>query len=189
MVEDGAFVIPGDFLGFGEEFMPGVGAYEEEGKLYSAITGVVALDMKERKIGVSPKTAAPIVPKENDIVFGKIVDLKPQVAIVQVSFMKGLDRSLPGDMRGRIHISQVRDSYVSELTKEFKAGDIIAAKIVNPNMQQLQFTTVDKNLGVVKAFCSFCNKPLKESNNVLKCEECGRTERRKISSEYRTGEV
>jgi len=189
MADDGTFVIPGDFLGFSEEFMPGDGAYEEGGTLYSAVTGVVSVDMKERKIGVAPKTTVPVVPKEKDIVIGKVVDIKPQVAIVEISFKKGIDRALPGEMRGRVHISQVRDSYVSDLTREFKVGDIVAAKIVNANRQQLQFTTVDRELGVIKSFCSFCNKPLKESKNMLKCEDCGRTERRKISSEYGKGAV
>jgi len=39
LTDEGKFVIPGDELGFSEEFMPGNWAYEEEGGIYAAVSG------------------------------------------------------------------------------------------------------------------------------------------------------
>ncbi|MEE8402029.1 MAG: hypothetical protein V3R86_07750, partial [Candidatus Hydrothermarchaeaceae archaeon] len=70
MVESGDFVLPGKEVGFSEEFIPGDGTYEEEGKIFSSATGLVNLDLKERKITVAPKTGVPSVLKEGDKVIG-----------------------------------------------------------------------------------------------------------------------
>lgn len=189
MVKSGEFVIPGDELGFSEEFIPDEGAYEEDGKVFAAITGEVSIDMKERKIKVFPKIGMPPIPKDGDLVIGTIVDIKAQIAIVEIVKLKGNDRALSKYTRGGIHISQVRDAYVSTLSREFKVGDIVCAKITNTQRDPIQLSTVDKDLGVIKAFCLRCSSPLTRVGNKLKCKECGRTEFRKISSEYGKGQV
>ncbi|MFH1773886.1 MAG: exosome complex RNA-binding protein Csl4 [Methanobacteriota archaeon] len=189
MVESGEFVIPGIELGFSEEFIPGEGAYEEEGKIYASITGTLVIDMKERKIKVLPRTSTPPIPKDGDLVIGKIVDVKPQIAIVELLKLKGNERALPGSIDGGIHISQTRDSYVSELSKEFKVGDVVYAKVLNTSRTPIQLSTVGKDLGVIKAFCYHCNTALSLTGDKLKCENCGRIEFRRISPEYGKGLV
>jgi len=189
MVESGEFVIPGIELGFSEEFIPGEGAYEEEGKIYASITGTLVIDMKERKIKVLPRTSTPPVPKDGDFVIGRIVDVKPQIAIVELIKLKGNERALPGSIDGGIHISQTRDSYVSELSREFKVGDVVYAKILNTSRTPIQLSTVGKDLGVIKAFCYHCNTALSLTGDKLKCENCGRIEFRRISPEYGKGLV
>ncbi|MFQ5887403.1 MAG: exosome complex RNA-binding protein Csl4 [Candidatus Hydrothermarchaeales archaeon] len=188
-MENGTFVVPGDVLGYSEEFLPGDGAYEEDGTICAAVTGKVSIDMKERKLTVIPATDTPPVPKEGDIVIGKVVDIKPQVAVIDIVKIKGNDRGLPGSIRGGVHISQSRNVYVSDLSREFSPGDIIVAKITNTKRRPIQLSTVDKELGVIKAYCSFCNLPMPKEGNILKCNECRRSGRRKMSSEYGKGEV
>ncbi len=189
MPENGDFVVPGTELGYTEEFIPGDGAFEENGVIYAALTGQLKKDMKERKIAVLPKVEVPPVPKNGDIVLGSIADVKAQVAIVNIIKLLGKDRAMPGEVTGTVHISQTKDSYVQYLDREFKTGDIIFAKITNASRMPLQLSTVDKNLGVVKAFCFNCNTALAHYGGKLKCPTCGRMEYRKLSSEYGKGQV
>lgn len=189
MVEDGEFVVPGAELGYSEEFIPGDGAYEEDGKVYASRTGTLVIDMRERKIKVTPKTSIPPVPVNGDIVVGKVIDVKPQVALVNLIKIKGIDRSLPGELLGSIHISQTRNLYVADLSKEFKAGDIVLAKVTNSRRTPIQLSTVQKDLGVIRAFCGRCALPLVKEGKKLKCANCGRTEVRRLSPRYGTGDV
>lgn len=189
MVKNGDFVVPGELLGISEEFIPGEGAYEEDGRIFSSVTGVIELDTKERKIKITPKTSAPLVPKGGDIVLGKVWDVKAQIAMVDILKIKGKERTLPGSTRGGIHISQTRPTYVSDISREFKVGDIIYARIVNTNRSPIQLSTADKELGVIKAFCSSCNLPLALKKKDLMCSDCERKESRKMSSMYGMGET
>lgn len=187
MVETGKFVLPGTELGFAEEFIAGEGTYEEEGKVYASLTGIVEVDLKERKITVKPKAGTIPILKNGDIVVGSIVDVKQQLAIVDIMRLKGVERALPGTIDGTIHISQVKDSYVSDLSREFKAGDIVVGKVVNAGRISTQLTTNGKDLGVIRAFCYNCNLPLSRMDSKLKCNTCGRMEERRLSPEYGKG--
>ncbi len=189
MVENGEFVVPGTELGFSEEFIPGEGAYEEGGKVYASRTGVLVIDMKERRITVEPRTSIPPTPREGDYVLGTVVDVKPQLALVSINKIKGVERSLPGEARGGIHISQTRDSYVSDIGREFKVGDAVYAKIINASRAPMQLSTVDKDTGVIKSLCSMCTLPLTLEGTRLKCPNCGRMEMRRLSPDYGSGQV
>lgn len=189
MVENGEFVVPGTELGFSEEFIPGDGAYEEGGKVYASRTGALAIDMKERRITVEPKTSIPPMPKDGDYVIGTVVDVKSQLALVVITRIKGVERTLPGEVRGGIHISQTRDSYISDIGREFKVGDAVYAKIINAGRSPVQLSTVDKGLGVIKALCSRCTLPLIKEGDRLKCHNCGRMEMRRLSPDYGSGQV
>lgn len=188
-MENGVFVVPGDVLGYSEEFLPGEGAYEEDGNICAATTGRVSIDMKERKLTVTPETDVPAVPKDGDIVVCKIIDIRPQVAVVEIVKIKGNDREIAGSFRGGVHISQARNAYVSDLSREFSAGDVILAKILNTQRRPMQLSTADKELGVIKAYCSICNLPLSKEGNILKCKECRRSSQRKLSTEFGKGEI
>jgi len=130
-MESGDFVLPGTELGFTEEFIPGRGTYEEDGKIYSSLTGTLKIDMKERKIIVEPRTNVIPEPKIGDIVIGKILDVKQQFAVVKLIRLLGNPRELPGTLYGTIHISKAKPSYVQDLSREFSAGDIVRAKVIN----------------------------------------------------------
>jgi|Deesub1362A_J573_1020465.scaffolds.fasta_scaffold00350_15 exosome complex component CSL4 len=187
MVESEELVLPGMEVGYAEEFIPGEGTYEEDGKIYASITGTLKIDLKERKMSVEPKTSSPAVPKKGDIIVGTIVDIKPQFAIVDILKIKGVDRELSGSVSGSIHISKTKDSYVPDLSKEFGHGDIILARIIDTDRTPLALSTVEKELGVIKGYCSQCNMPLLKINNKLKCSNCNQIVYRKISSEYGKG--
>lgn len=188
-MEGEQFVFPGMEIGFAEEFIPGEGTYEEDGKIFASVTGAVVVDPKERKISVSPKTSTIPILKNGDVVIGAIVDVKQQLAIVDVLKLKGNDRALPGSISGTIHISQVRDSYVADISREFRGGDIVEAVVVNADRMSIQLSTVGKDLGVLRAFCFSCNTPLRKHDTKLKCDYCGRVELRRLSPDYGRGTV
>ena len=49
-VKDGDIVLPGDYLGVIEEFLPGEGIIEEDGELYAARAGRVRINSEKVEI-------------------------------------------------------------------------------------------------------------------------------------------
>lgn len=78
------FVIPGDYIGVAEEFLPGNGAYEENGKIYATLVGDLELDMSRRSASVVSKSTVVLQIKEGDVVYGEIVSVKPQMVYVDL---------------------------------------------------------------------------------------------------------
>ena len=189
MVKSGDFVLPGNEVGFSEEVMPGKGTYEEEGKIFASITGIVNLDLKERKVKVEPKTGVPPDLKDGEIIVGVVWDIRPQVAVIDIVKIKGNERGLSGRISGGLHISKIRDSYVSEISNELRYGDIILAKIVNANRRPIDLSIVDKELGVIKSYCERCSAPLELKGDKVTCDECKKTPNKKLSTEYGKGQV
>jgi len=179
-------VIPGEFLGTSEEYISGEGVYSEKGNIYASTVGKVDMDGKERKIRVIPETDTPPVPKTGDIVVGRVVALKGSMVIVEIAGIKGKeDREMPNCEQAVIHISNIRKGYVGELNHEFGYHDIVKARVLDARM--LRLTTVDRDLGVIKAFCSRCRAELRLKNRRLECPRCENVETRKISQDYGKG--
>ncbi|MEE8401169.1 MAG: exosome complex RNA-binding protein Csl4, partial [Candidatus Hydrothermarchaeaceae archaeon] len=101
----------------------------------------------------------------------------------------GSERGLPGKISSGIHISRLRNSYVSEISRELGAGDIVLAKVVNTDRKPLHLSIVDKDLGVIKSYCEKCNAPLVISGDKLTCADCNRHSQKKLSTEYGKGLV
>ncbi|WP_174591404.1 exosome complex RNA-binding protein Csl4 [Methanocella conradii] len=183
---EGEFVIPGDMIGTSEEFIPGKGTYEDKGNIYAVTTGRVVYNKKDRSVSVEPVTNIPPTPKEGDIVIGRVTDIKGSVALVELSRIKGhLDREIAGNMQAAIHISNVKDSYVQDLSREFGYQDIVKAKVIDT--KNMRLSTVDKNLGVLTSQCQRCRVTLVLEGNRLKCPKCEKKETRKLSSDYGKG--
>ncbi|MBC7218641.1 MAG: exosome complex RNA-binding protein Csl4 [Hadesarchaea archaeon] len=187
-VSTGDFVVPGDFLATAEEFVPGNGAYEENGKIYAANTGVVLVDARTKHISVFSRTAGVPTLKRGDIIIGRIEEVRDQNATVVIGSLRGReDRALPPPNLGSIHISQTDAGYVKDLSREFRVGDIVRAKVINANREPVQLSTVGEDLGVIVAFCSRCRTPLTRQGKKLVCESCGNVEFRKMANDYRKG--
>jgi exosome complex component CSL4 len=179
-------VVPGDLIGASEEYLAEEGTYEERGKIFAAITGKVEINKEDRTVRVLPVMKTPPVLKVGDIVVGRVVDLKNAVVLVDIARIKGQEnREIANADQGAIHISNVKDSYVSKLDTEFNQQDIIKAKVIDE--KSLRLSTVEKDLGVVKALCARCRTPLVRKQHKLECPSCERIETRKISEDYGTG--
>lgn len=187
MAEDGDLVLPGDQLGFSEEYLGGPGTYEGEGMIYAAVVGKMQMDSKERKISVDIKANKIPQIKDGDTIIGVIHDIKTQFITVEILKIVGEKRNLPGYVSGSIHISQARDTYVSDLEREFGVGDVVIAKVTNANRSPISLTTAPKEMGVMKGNCLKCNLPLEIVDKKLKCSNCGRTLTRKLSTDFGKG--
>jgi len=187
IIKDGDIVLPGDYLGVIEEFLPGEGVIEVEGELRATCSGKVKVDSKKRIITVEPLTDQPPLPKPGDIVIGKVIEVKPQAVLVQLIRIEGRenDREIAMSKLAGIHISQVKEGYVKNLSDEFKVGDIVRAKVLITVKSPIQLTTKGDEFGVVFALCSRCRTPLVRRDEKLICPKCGSVETRKLSRFYR----
>lgn len=186
--EESVFVMPGDFIGTTEEFRAGEGTYVNVSDIHSLGTGYVKVNRKSRTVSVVPRTSTPPEINEGDVIIGNVVNMRDSVALVEIGAIKGKgEREFQTNGAAAIHVSNVKDSYVKNLGYEFSLSDVVKAKVINT--QNMRLSTDGKSLGVMKAYCSRCHTPLMKDNKKLKCPSCGRTETRKVSSDYGTGIV
>ncbi len=179
------FVIPGDYIGVAEEFLPGTGAYEENGKIYATLVGNLDLDMSKRSASVISKTNVVPQIKEGDIVYGEVVSVKPQMVYVDLLALEGYaNKKLSANTKARIYVSQTDKKYVKTISTEFKNGDIVRARVVDTQGDAIRLSTAEDNLGVIRAVCSVCKKTLEIKNGKLECSYCSSKETRKIASDY-----
>ncbi|WP_297461727.1 exosome complex RNA-binding protein Csl4 [Thermococcus sp.] len=190
-VKPGDLVLPGDYLGVIEEYFPGEGVKEENGELYAVRAGRVVVDQNRMEISVEPVTDTPPLPKVGDVVIGRVIEVKPQAAIVQVIRIEGRenDREIATSKLAGIHISQVDDGYVDSMQNEFRIGDVVRARVISAEKSPIQLSTKGHDLGVIYALCTRCRTPMVRRGDRLVCPRCGHVETRKLSSMYRKVKV
>lgn len=183
--KSGDFVLPGDVLGVTEEFVPSEWTYEEEGEIKSLVVGTVSIDEKNKKIAIVPKTGTPTAVEVGKTVVGQITEVRGQRASVKIEKVKGIERELTTSFVGGIHISQAQKGYLSKLTEAFRIGDIVEAKVTKViGLDNVDLTTANEELGVLKAMCTKCRHYMVKADNDVVCLNCGRKERRKLSAHY-----
>jgi len=184
--KSGDFVLPGDALGVTEEFIPSEWTYEDDGKIRSLVAGKVSVDDKNKKISIIPKTSSPSILRKGVVVVGQVSDVRGQRALINLDSIKDNSRGLVTSFSGGIHISQAQKGYVAKLTDAFRIGDLIEAKVTKiMGIDNVDLTTAEDDLGVLKAMCTKCRHYMKQTNkNEVKCPNCGNKERRNLSSKY-----
>lgn len=184
--KSGDFVLPGDFLGVTEEFVPAEWTYEEDGKIKSLVVGTVSIDNKDKRISIVPKTGTPPSLEPGKVIVGEVSEVRGQRASVKINKIKEEDRGLVTSFMGGIHISQAQKGYLSKLHEAFRIGDLVEAKVTKViGLDNVDLTTADNELGVLKAMCTRCRHfMVKIGPNEVHCENCDKKERRKLSSHY-----
>jgi exosome complex component CSL4 len=172
-------VLPGDYLGAAEEFLPGRGTYEDRGRIYASVLGTPRVDVGDRTVRVTPRNAIPEV-TEGDLVYAHVDELKTAMAICTIIATGTSRRTVPGAPEGTVHISKAKDGYTESLSTEFAVGDTIIARVLQAH-PSVKLTTAPANLGVVSARCQVCHALLSPSGNELVCPRCGHHERRKLA--------
>ncbi len=160
-------VIPGERLGVIEEVLPGEGAYVDgEGKVRSARLGYFTVE--GGKVSVEP-LRRPLLP------------LKPGTEVVGVVW--GTERALH-----HVKIIGIAGKRPVRLQKPIsgimlkshpanqgaKPGDLILARVMRSDSEQVVLTMAGPSLGVILARCPRCGAPLKRVGYTLVCEDCGR---------------
>src|SRR2546425_10387600 len=175
-------VLPGDAIAAAEEYEAGEGTYEREGQVFAAIPGLLELDGRNFVARVRPFNPLAEL-KVGDIVYGVISDIRSSMAEATVAAIHGSKREITGETEGAIHVSKISNEYIEDIRDALHVGDIVRAKVIQAK-PSLQLTAAEPALGVVKAVCSNCRRPLELKGQDLWCPRCERTERRKIASDY-----
>lgn len=178
-------VLPGDLLGTAEEFVPGRGTYEDNGKIYAALLGRRTVDARDRAIRVDALHAIPHI-VDGDEVYARVDEVKSAMVVVTVLSLKDGTRAVPGAPEGTIHISKAKDEYTESLNHEFSAGDMVVAKVIQ-SAPTIKLTTGPAQFGVVSARCQVCHGLLTMGGRELVCPRCGHREHRKAASTRAAG--
>ena len=181
------FVTPGDKLGVIEEFVNGLGTYERDGSIRSKTTGYVAKDFLNKKVSVSPLIRGPILPCGGSIVTGIVSNVQGKAATLDIFEVDGYALEVP--FTGVLHVSRSSPKYERSITDVCKLADIMKAKVVDNKNGFTRLITVEKNLGVIRAFCSKCGNLMVFRKSGLECKKCGNFERRKVSEDYAVREL
>jgi exosome complex component CSL4 len=182
-IKEGDSVLPGERLGVIEEFLPGEGTFQDEDDvIYASITGLVHIDMKERKISVEATTRKPLYPTRNDVVLGVIQHVTKKSAVVNIFQIE--DQECPVSFSGYLFIKNAAGGYIDQMRDLFAPGDIIIARVQQHADGVAQLSTVGSRFGVIQASCSRCGEPLHLQRQRLECVECGNYEKRKLAQNY-----
>ena len=184
-IQEEQIVMPGDKIGIIEQYMPGEGAYDDDGDIKSAVLGNVKIDQRKKIISVVGDSK-PALLKKGDMIYGQITDLKPQKAIVSIECIKNNERELALPYTGVIHISNAKNNYLKEIGDAFRIGDIIQARVIKLSGDNIDLSTTSRECGVVKAICTRCRDYMHtiRKKNEVKCFTCNKKEKRKISKNY-----
>ncbi|MGA8904394.1 MAG: exosome complex RNA-binding protein Csl4 [Candidatus Bathyarchaeia archaeon] len=175
-------VLPGDKLGVVEQFLPGVGTYEEEGTIYANFTGTAKIDLKNKRVTVVPTTRIPQLPKEGTTVLASVIHAQEKMATVNIWKIDG--KALQNPFTAILHISSSSPRYERNMSDVCKSGDILRARVIDMTNRIPKLTTAGRGLGVIKAFCSKCGAALEFTNRKLQCPSCGNLESRRLAEDY-----
>jgi len=174
-------VLPGDKIGTIEEFKAGRGVYEEKKELFAQVFGF--LEIRGKIASVRELKRIPEI-KRNDVIIGRIIDIRGNFAMVEIARKKGEERELRYTNHGFLHISNVGEGF-ENIGNAIGYLDIIRARVLDSSPK---LSIEEPEMGVIKAFCSSCKNELVLQEKKLKCPRCGKEESRKISSCYGKGE-
>ncbi len=171
------FVVPGEYLGAAEEFVPGRGTYEDSGRIFASVAGRPTIDARDRTVRVEAANAIPTL-QEGDIVYARVDELKSAMAICTIISAAPSGRGIPGAPEGTVHISKAKDGFTDSLADEFAVGDLLLAKVLQ-SRPSVKLTTAAPELGVVSARCQVCHGLLAPAGREFLCPRCGHREHRK----------
>jgi len=172
-------VLPGDYLGAAEQYLPGRGTYEDRGRIYASILGTPRVDARDQSVHVDPKNAIPSL-EEGDLVYAHVDELKTAMAVCTIVGTTTSRRTVPGAPEGTIHISKAKEGYTESWDGEIAVGDIVLARILQAR-PSIKLSTAAGPLGVVSARCQACHALLTLGPKELVCPRCGHQERRKLA--------
>ncbi len=175
-------ILIGDYLGTIEEFVPGKGTYAEDGKIYASNIGKYTVDPENHVVSVDGKN--PPVLERGQVVFGEVLDLRKNAAVVIARKLKGHSGEV--DIKTGLFVSNMADSYVERPEDAFAIGDIVKGVVIKIDAGLIDISTKGP-MGVVKAFCRRCRCALEKSDkgpDLLVCPCCGNKEKRKTAEDY-----
>ena len=181
-----AVALPGDFLAFPEEFLPGMNAYEQGDAVRATHPGRVEKDLSKREVAVRPAVIAK-TPTVGDVVVGQVEAAMTSTAGVRISYLNGVE-TLAG-FPGTIFTRSERGGR-GERRTYVKLGDVVRARVGSTLNGMNQLSIDEPHLGVIAALCSVCGAPLPRGDGGrARCEQCGSVEERKFADDFGTQNI
>jgi exosome complex component CSL4 len=169
--------LPGDKLGYIEEFEAADGTYEANGVIRSNRVGKKMLDLKNRIVKVDQKARTAPLPNVGDLVVG-FVDMVPSSMVsMKILYINDVKSDA-----GFGAISFMRRGRGSRMI--FRVGDIVRARVESLLNANIHVTFNDRNLGVIYTVCNACGGNVARVERYVKCIECGETDDRKLADDY-----
>ena len=189
MMTNDKLLEPGTPLAYSEELLPGPGTYDDGTQIRAAVYGVQHIDPETMAVSVQPAGKAVATIERGDIVVGQVTYIKPEaLASIKVIAVRGKEgRSLLQPIEATLHASKIDTRYVKFVDDEYRAGDLVRAKVISLKGGP-QLATDKPDLGCVKAW-SVDGVPLVLEGKKLKDPETGQVYYRKIASDYGSGTV
>lgn len=178
-------VSSGSVVGIEEEFVSGHNTFvDDEGNIVAQVTGVLVKNESDRVLEVVSRRN--LVPMQVGAeIIGSCVMVSPHAAVLEVlDARKGFSEVAVPNSTCAVPVSKCDSSFVKSVHDKFHAGDIVKARVATVSPWGVDASTQQPELGVLKAFCSKCRGELALAGRDLRCEACGTTESRKISSDY-----
>lgn len=183
-------VEPGTPLAFSEELLPGPGTYDDGEQIRAALFGTQRLDPETMQVSVAPAGKPVAAVEKGDVVLGLITFLKPELASVRILEIRDKEgRSVLHQVEGTLHVSKVDKRYIKSLEDEFRAGDVVRAKVIGLKGGP-QLATDAPDLGCLLAFSpEDPTRRLDRKGDSLIDPETGRRYGRKLAEDYGSGKV
>lgn len=183
------FICPGDQLGVIEEFTPQNNCYEQEGAVISSVFGERWLDKERHQINVVPKRKI-YTPRRGSIALGFITEVRRQTATVEIAHFKvGKQfKDFQTKFTAQLSVANLSSRFIKNLYDGVRPGDWIICKVVkidfNGNMDVSLYGS--REFGVISASCFVCGHEIERvvKRNLLKCNNCGATQPRVLSSDF-----
>ncbi len=187
------FTLPGEYIGTPEEYDSGFGTYKdtEKAEIRSSNTGELKLDKEKHLAEIRAQTKIPKMQSPVTIILGKVIKTRDQVIEIKPApFESQKFKFVPNEKSAILHVSNIKDDYIEDITTQYKIGDIVRAKITGIDETTVELTTDQGNLGAVKAYCPKCRQPMKKiGRDKVKCRECGEVTSRKTAKDYGQGNI
>jgi len=124
-IKDKDIVVPGEILATGMDFLPSYGTYRKDDSIIANRLGLIKVEGKVLK---SIPLAGRYLPKRNDIVIGKVVDIT----------LNGWILDFDSPYRAMLPLRDATFEYIAkgaDLTKFFSLEEYVSAKITNVSSQ------------------------------------------------------
>ena len=177
-MNENPFAIPGQQLAVVEEFEPGTGAFEEDGKVYAAIMGNAKTEAHQATVN-NPKAIIHL--QRGDDVVAVVRDVYDSIALLE---FQPITPRAAFSTYSYIRIANVQRGYTESFRDVFRIGDFVKAKIHEVKPLGIYLTMAEPGLGVIRAFCASCRKEIQpnDSGIDIQCKNCGRRQNRKLAN-------
>ncbi len=181
-------VVPGDVIGYEEEYVEGQNVFLEEpaGLLRASTVGVLRLDNNLKVASVLPARTLR-APGKGSFVIGMVTQVRENLAFTELYGEISLDprprwvKEFSGRLTGVITPEHISDSRIDDIYSFLRPGDIIVARVMSTISPYL-LSVKSPQLGVLYAFCSRCGSLMTPEADGFRCPRCGNFEKRKVSS-------